>query len=115
LLSKKPKYYYDYDAVKEPSKTPGWEFRNKRSVWNITIKPQRGLHFATFPEDLVEPMILAGCPQGGIVLDPFFGSGTTGVVALKHRRRFVGMELNQAYIDYANERLSKYLKQKKLV
>jgi DNA modification methylase len=57
----------------------------------------------------------SGLPSGGIVLDPFFGSGTTGVVALKHRRRFVGMELNQAYIDYANERLSKYLKQKKLV
>ena len=63
-------------------------------------------HFATFPEKLIEPCVLAGCRQGGIVLDPFFGSGTTGVVALKHGRDFVGCELNPQYVEIAKRRTS---------
>ena len=80
--------------------------RNKRSVWTVTTKPFRGAHFATFPKDLIEPCVLAGCPEGGTVLDPFTGSGTTCVVALNHNRRFIGTELNPEYIKIATERIS---------
>jgi DNA modification methylase len=73
--------------------------KNKRSVWSVTVKPFKGSHFATFPEDLIKPCVLAGCPEGGIIIDPFAGAGTTGVVALKNNRKFVGLELNQKYID----------------
>lgn len=79
--------------------------RNKRSVWTITTKPFKGAHFAVFPEDLIEPCILAGCPEGGIVLDPFMGSGTTAVVALKHNRNYIGIELNPEYIKIAGKRI----------
>lgn len=72
---------------------------NKRSVWTVSTKPFSGAHFATFPPDLIEPCILAGCPEGGIVGDMFAGSGTTGEVALKHFRRFVGIELNPTYAN----------------
>lgn len=80
--------------------------RNKRSVWTIPTRPFKGAHFATFPEALVEPCILAGCPEGGLVLDPFAGSGTVGVVALKTFRRFVGIELNPAYAAMAERRIA---------
>lgn len=80
--------------------------RNKRSVWSIPLSKYRGAHFAVFPEKLVEPCILAGCPRGGIVVDPFFGAGTTGVVAVKHGRRFAGIELNADYCRMAEARLS---------
>ncbi len=79
--------------------------RNKRSVWTVATKPFRGAHFATFPEELITPCILAGCPQGGVVMDMFFGSGTTGVVALKNFRNFIGIELNPKYVDMATKRL----------
>lgn len=79
--------------------------RNKRSVWTVSTKPLKEAHFATFPEDLIEPCILAGCPADGVVMDPFFGSGTTGRVALKHSRNFVGIELNKEYIKIAEKRL----------
>jgi hypothetical protein len=79
--------------------------RNRRSVWTVTPKPFKGAHFATMPPDLVEPCILAGCPVGGVVLDPFTGSGTTGMVAVKHGRRFVGCELNAEYITMAEKRI----------
>ncbi|MEK3974724.1 DNA-methyltransferase [Psychrobacillus sp. FSL K6-1267] len=82
------------------------EKRNKRSVWTVTTKPLREAHFATFPEDLIKPCVLAGSPINGVVLDPFFGSGTTGLVSLKHGRNFVGIELNQEYIKIAEKRLS---------
>jgi len=82
------------------------EKRNKRSVWTVAIKPIKDAHFATFPELLIQPCIIAGCPKGGVVLDPFFGSGTTGVVALKHERNYIGIELNPRYIDIAKRRLS---------
>ena len=80
--------------------------RNKRSVWTVTTKPFSGAHFATFPEALIEPMILAGCPERGLVLDPFFGAGTTGVVAKKLGRDYLGIELNPAYIKIATDRLN---------
>lgn len=83
----------------------GSETRNRRSVWSVTTKPFKGAHFATFPPDLIEPCVLAGCPIGGTVLDPFFGAGTTGLVAQKHGRNCVGIELNPDYIAIANERL----------
>ena len=80
--------------------------RNKRSVWTITTKPFKGAHFATFPKDLIEPCVLAGCPEGGTVLDPFGGSGTTGIVAVNHNRNAVLCELNQEYIDLAKDRIN---------
>jgi DNA modification methylase len=88
----------------------GWmggngETRNRRSVWTVTTKPFKEAHFATFPPDLIEPCVLAGCPEGGTVLDPFFGAGTTGVVCQKHNRNCVGIELNPAYFDIAAKRL----------
>lgn len=79
--------------------------RNKRDVWHINTKPFKGAHFATFPEKLVEPCILAGCPENGIVLDPFMGSGTTGAVAKKHGRDFCGIELNPEYLAIAANRI----------
>ena len=198
LLSKKPKYYYDHEAIKEDAKYPqgpnspqsikkgkgefGMDTRgglskigalakkNKRSVWTVTTKPFKGAHFATFPKDLIEPCVLAGCPEkmccecgtpykrqmqktgefqrrwsktiataegsphegqssmqniyedlglqkqcdcqtnetkAGTVLDPFGGSGTTGIVAAQHNRNAVLLELNQEYIDLAKERINK--------
>lgn len=82
------------------------ETRNKRSVWTVTPKPFKEAHFATFPEDLIRPCVLAGCPQDGVILDPFFGAGTTGVVAKKNNRDFIGIELNPEYIKIAETRLS---------
>lgn len=79
--------------------------RNKRSVWTCAVSGYRGAHFATYPPALITPCVLAGCPEGGVVLDPFTGSGTTGEVALRNRRRFVGIELNPEYVDLAHKRL----------
>ena len=79
--------------------------RNKRDVWSINVKPCKEAHFATYPEELVAPCILAGCPQGGIVLDPFMGSGTTGIVANKLCRHYVGIELNPEYVEMAERRI----------
>lgn len=86
--------------------------RRKRDVWTIAIKGYTGAHFATFPEKLVEPCILAGCPKGGIVLDCFNGAATTGVVALKNHRRYLGIELNPEYIKISEERIAKATAQK---
>lgn len=80
-------------------------FRNKRSVWTVATAPFKGAHFATFPPKLIEPCILAGCPAGGTVLDPFCGAGTTGLVALRHGRRFLGIELNPQYVALATDRI----------
>jgi len=82
------------------------ENRNKRSVWTVTTQPYSEAHFATFPPKLIEPCILAGSREGDLVLDPFCGSGTTGLVSLRHRRNFVGIELNPEYIKIAEKRLS---------
>jgi len=83
-----------------------WEgsVRNKRSVWSVTVKPYKGAHFATYPQELIEPCVLAGCPEGGLVLDPFIGSGTTAAVAQKCGCKFVGCELNAKYLDLAAKR-----------
>ena len=79
--------------------------RNKRSVWTVNTVGYSEAHFATFPPDLIRPCILAGCPEGGTVLDPFFGSGTTGLVAKQHGRNAVGVEINPDYICLAKKRL----------
>lgn len=81
--------------------------RNKRTVWSIPLSKYRGAHFAVFPEKLVETCILAGCPAGGLVLDPFLGSGTTAVVAKRLGRRVLGIDCVRAYCDLARERLTK--------
>jgi len=87
------------------------EYRNKRSVWTIPTKPFKEAHFAVFPPALIEPCILAGCPVGGVVLDPFMGSGTIGMVAAMYRRNFIGFELNQEYCEMAERRIEPYLMQ----
>jgi len=80
--------------------------RNRRSVWTVPKSRMSGDHLAPFPEELVRPCILAGCPEGGVVLDPFAGSGTTGRVALRTRRQAVLIELNPEYIPLIRERCS---------
>lgn len=125
LLSKSERYYFDAEAISEPvaestvnrlaqdlggqagsSRVPGKNNgRNKRSVWTVTTKPFKGTHFATFPPDLIEPCILAGCPEGGTVLDPFGGAGTTGMVAQRHRRNAILCEINPTYARMAAERI----------
>lgn len=159
LFSKQPKYYFDYEAIREPAVgfnnippagskgtltpnsrlrkgnsrtfrgggayTKGQSFnnsaeadreshgnaenitglRNKRSVWTVSTQGYKEAHFATFPEKLIEPCVLAGSKEGGIVLDPFLGSGTTAVVAKKYNRGFIGIELNPEYVEMAKRRL----------
>ncbi len=137
LLSKSEKYYYDHEAIKEPSvgtvvdarrgdggqtakaqvdsglsvgnatHMGGGETRNKRSVWSVSAQPFKGAHFATYPEALITPCILAGCPKGGIVLDPFMGAGTTAIVAVKNGRKYLGCELNSEFVQMAEERIQK--------
>lgn len=80
--------------------------RRKRDVWCIGSQPYKGAHFAPMPEKLVEPCILAGSAPGDTVLDPFCGSGTVGVVALRHGRKFVGIDLNPEYLNLARERIT---------
>jgi DNA modification methylase len=135
LMSKSPKYYYDHDAIKEPLKgepqtrdknAEGYQadyahgdrfskgervfgadgMANKRSVWSVPVKPYAGAHFAVFPTDLIEPCILAGAPAGGVVLDPFMGSGTTAQVAQDLGRKYLGCELNPVYQPLQNKRLA---------
>lgn len=86
---------------------PNPEGKNMRTVWSINTKPSKEKHFATYPEKLVERMMKAGCPEGGTVLDPFMGSGTTGLVAKQLGRNYIGYELNREYIEIANRRISK--------
>jgi site-specific DNA-methyltransferase (adenine-specific) len=129
LFSKSPRYYFDAEAIKEDAvragKAPGGnrkvdasrkdaardmsapvsDTRNRRDVWTVSTKPYSGAHFATFPPDLVEPCVLAGAPIGGVVLDPFAGSGTVGMVASRHGRKSVGLELNPEYFELAKQRV----------
>lgn len=97
------------------SNTPGMKEytgkRNKRDVWTIIPSHYKGAHFATFPEELVYPMIMAGCKKGGVVLDPFMGSGTVAVVAKRNKFQYVGCELNPEYVKMAQNRI-KYTKVK---
>jgi DNA modification methylase len=134
LMSKSPRYYFDADAIVEKAKqwpghtskkqgefagkgvTPGTgqsafrairDTRNRRSVWTVTTKPFKGAHFSTFPPDLIEPCILAGCPEGGTVLDPFGGAGTTALVAARNNRHAILIELNPEYAAMARARIAK--------
>lgn len=99
LLSKSERYYYDYEAIREENG------RNRRSVWNVNTQPFLGAHFATFPPKLIEPCILASTKPGDYVLDPFFGSGTVGLVCEQQGRKYVGIEINPLYIELAAKRL----------
>jgi DNA modification methylase len=137
LLSKSPKYFYDADAIKEPSKYPNddrkarvqpdhkrlptesvagmragsqtYPFRNKRDVWSMNPKGCKDAHFAVFPPELPENCILAGSPKGGLVLDPFNGAGTTGIIAAKHGRSYIGIELNPEYIEITKRTVKREL------
>jgi DNA modification methylase len=84
----------------------GYSMRNKRSVWNVTTRPYKEAHFATYPPELITPCILAGSKEGDIVLDPFSGSGTTGEVALQKGRNYIGLELNPEYAALSEKRLT---------
>jgi DNA modification methylase len=84
---------------------PIYQSANKRSVWTVTTKPFKEAHFATFPEELIVDMVRAGCPKGGVILDPFMGAGTTGLVARKLGRNYIGFELNPEYIKIAEKRI----------
>ncbi len=146
MLTKSKHYYFDHEAIKEPTKggastkrpakeqtfrygdddswavegdrdrimkakgiaearTKNYTKRNKRSVWWVGPKPFKEAHFAVFPIELIEPMVLAGCPQDGTVFDPFGGAGTTVVAALKHGRNAIISELNEDYVEIARNRI----------
>lgn len=105
MFTKNEKYYYDYTAVQEP-KDNGHGRRNRRSVWSICTEPFKDAHFATFPTKLVEPCILSSTRKGDYVLDPFFGSGTVGVVCEMFSRNYVGIELNPEYVRIAANRIA---------
>lgn len=83
-----------------------YPMRNKRDVWSVSTKPYSGAHFATYPEELILPCILAGSKQGDVVLDPFNGAATTGVVCAKNGREYIGIELNPEYIKISEDRIS---------
>ena len=125
LLTKSAKYYYDNEVIREPANYAGqdrgksrnispsgmsemdnkqYEKRNKRSVWTINTKPFKDAHFAVFPTKIPELCIKAGSKEGNTVLDPFFGSGTTGWVAQRLSRKWIGIELNEQYIKIAKKR-----------
>lgn len=105
LFSKSEKYFYDHEAVKEPALDAKQKGKNRRSVWNINTEPYPGSHFAVFPRQLVRLCVHAGSTVGDRVLDPFFGSGTTGVVCNELGRQCTGVELNEAYAELARKRL----------
>lgn len=150
LLSKSPRYYYDYDSLAEPMKEVSKkryvrgrskenkylnensgskiqkinearkygqykgdnipQFRNKRDIWTINTTSFRGNHYAAFPPKLAEICMIAGCTKGGIILDPFIGSGTVGLIALLHNRKYIGIELNEEYVDLARKRIETEVK-----
>jgi len=141
MLTKSAKYYYDNEAVKEVAKrdwnksggnivgkgvhkrNDGYvdngdgrdtsevkEYRNKRSVWTVATKPYKEAHFATYPPELITPCVLTSKP-GAVILDPFFGAGTTGVVAIRNRRKYIGCELNPEYCEIAARRIDSELQQ----
>mgnify|MGYP000444932096 FL=1 len=150
LLSKSPRYYYDYDSLAEPMKevskkryvrgrskenkylnensgakiqkineARGYgqykgdnipQFRNKRDIWTINTTSFRGNHYAAFPPKLAEICMIAGCPKGGIILDPFIGSGTVGFTAFLHNRKYIGIELNEEYVNLTKKRIETEVK-----
>jgi len=99
LFSKSLKYYYDCEYLR------GQNGRNSRTIWSIPTEPFSGAHFATFPPKLIEPCIITGSAIGDWVLDPFFGSGTVGVVCEQQRRNYVGIELNPNYVNLSVDRI----------
>ena len=103
MLTKSERYFYDWQAVREVA--DGGGMRNRRSVWNVNTRPFAGAHFATFPPDLIRPCIQASTEPGDYVLDPFFGSGTVGLVCQEESRQYIGIELNPEYVALASERL----------
>ena len=105
LFSKSEKYYYDWQAIMEPAVDQKQKSKNRRTVWNINTEPYPGSHFAVYPRALVRLCVAAGSRENGRVLDPFFGSGTTGVVCNELGRECVGIELNAEYAELARERL----------
>lgn len=105
LFSKSERYFYDREAIMEPANGHG--AKNRRTVWNINTEPYPGAHFAVYPRELVRLCIAAGSKPGDRILDPFFGSGTTGVVCNEMGRNCIGIELKQEYADLARERLLK--------
>lgn len=140
LLTKSPKYFFDYKAVQEPAVYVGIKgqdasgykdarkyngkhsdknvlykdqaeeyskLRNKRSVWNVATRPFKEAHFATFPPELIRPCVLAGCPKGGLILDPFGGAGTTAIVAEQEQRNSILIELNSEYVEITKKRITK--------
>ena len=150
LLSKSPRYYYDYEQMAEPMKEVSKkryvrgrsednkylkedagisvqkinearkygqykgdnipQFRNKRDIWTINTTSFRGNHYAAFPPKLAEICMLAGSPKGGVILDPFIGSGTVGFVALIQDRNYIGIELNEEYVNLARKRIKTEVK-----
>jgi len=107
LFSKSERYFYDWEAIQEPAQDRKQRAKNRRSVWNINTEPYPGSHFAVFPRALVRLCVLAGSNRGDRVLDPFFGSGTTGVVCNEQERVCTGIELKNEYAELARERLLK--------
>ncbi|MBX7221807.1 MAG: site-specific DNA-methyltransferase [Blastocatellia bacterium] len=105
LFSKSEKYYYDWQAIMEPAADRKQKSKNRRSVWNIATEPYPGSHFAVYPRALVRLCVAAGTRENGRVLDPFFGSGTTGVICNELGRLCVGIELKAEYAQLARERL----------
>ena len=139
MLTKSARYYFDADAIKEPAadsskarlaqnvneqigservpfktngsmKAVGGDYRNKRSVWTVTTKPYKEAHFATYPPDLILPCVKTAKPDA-VILDPFFGSGTTGLVAVQNGRRYIGIDLNPEYCAIAAKRIDSELQQ----
>lgn len=135
MLTKSKKYYFDHEAIQEPTvtndtynrdrdgtkmnNTPGrtkmgglksndYEMRNKRDVWTVGVcSTVKEAHFAVFPKELIEPCVLSSCPVGGTVLDPFSGSGTSGIVAMNSDRNYIGIDLNPEYHEIAKRRFDK--------
>jgi DNA modification methylase len=104
MFSKSEDYYYDYESIKEPASLKG-ATRNKRTVWQVNTEPFAEAHFATFPEELIKPIIKVSSQNGDYVLDPFFGAGTVGVVCKKLSRNYHGIELKQEYIEISEKRI----------
>ena len=113
LFTRSERYYYDHEAIKEPGGNNARK-RNRRSVWDVNTEPTKDAHFATFPPKLIEPCILAGSRPGDYVLDPFFGTGTVGLVCQKTGRKYIGIELHPEYVELAAGRLSKHERQLEL-
>lgn len=105
LLTKNERYYYDYESIMEPAQDAKQKTKNRRTVWNINTEPYPGSHFAVYPKQLVRLCVLAGSQKDDHVLDPFFGSGTTGVVCNEIDRQCTGIELNEEYAMQARERI----------